>query len=56
MTYDQWKTTPPEERWGRPMCHGCDGPAPIGSDWCSDCLAEVMAEEAMREFYQWEPQ
>lgn len=55
MTYDQWKTTPPEERWGVLMCTGCDGLASSGCEYCDECADELLAADAMVEFYQWEP-
>lgn len=55
MTYDQWKTTPPEERWGVLTCASCGGWVTSG-DECADCEAERWEEEAMMAFYQWEPE
>lgn len=53
MTYDQWKTTPPEERYGY-LCE-CGNPRPSMCDRCDECTDALIAEEALMEFYQWEP-
>lgn len=55
-TYDQWKATPPEERWGcGSICQRCDEGVPLGVSHCNDCADELIADEAMNEFYRWEP-
>ncbi len=43
MTYDQWKTTPPEERWG------------TDEQLLQEEAAENIEEMAMLAFYEWEP-
>lgn len=53
MTYDQWKTTPPEERFGY-LC-ACGNNRPLMCEQCDECAAQVIEEEALMDFYVWEP-
>lgn len=59
MTYDQWKTRSPDDEWGRYLCGShlreCGNTVSTPHDICEECLEELAAEEAMFEFYQWEP-
>lgn len=60
-TYDQWKTRSPDEGLGRLTCSRCGGPdwQAMGGGHCEKCEdeieAEFTAEQALLEFYQWEP-
>lgn len=55
MTYDQWKTTDPAD-YHAAVCERCGGYLRgLWRDECPDCDDELLAEEAMLEFYQWEP-
>ena len=55
MTYDQWKTTDPNDN--APVCERCGGYLRgfLGSYECDDCANEFLAVEQMIVFYQWEP-
>lgn len=54
--YDQWKTTPPEERYGVLTCESCGEELPNGRrECCPACEDMVLADEAFVDFYQWEP-
>jgi hypothetical protein len=57
MTYDQWKCTPPEDRWPSAMhgCIQCGERAPYGCDRCDDCEDERLYNEAFEAFCDWEP-
>ncbi|MFZ5783956.1 MAG: hypothetical protein ACOY4R_27475 [Pseudomonadota bacterium] len=59
MTYDQWKTRSPDDDSLGYLCGGqgwnCGNTVSIPRDLCEECLEELAAEEAMAEFYQWEP-
>jgi hypothetical protein len=59
MTYDQWKTrSPDDERLGY-LCGGhgreCGNTVSIPHDLCEECLEALAEEEALMDFYQWEP-
>jgi hypothetical protein len=55
MTYDQWKTTDPADFYA-PVCERCGGYLRgFGRDECDVCADELLAVEAMVDFYRWEP-
>jgi hypothetical protein len=56
VTYDQWKTTDPAELYAA-VCERCGGwLRGLYRDECGDCADELLADEALMDFYQWEPE
>lgn len=56
MTYDQWKTTDPADC--APVCDVCGGYLRthlVEGRQCDACEDGALADEAMTEFYRWEP-
>lgn len=55
MTYDQWKTTDPADH--APACERCGSylRGYLGRYECDVCADELTADEAMIDFYAWEP-
>lgn len=60
MTYDHWKTRSPDDDCLGYLCGGqgwdCGNTVSMPGDFCEECMEARTAEEAMVEFYRWEPE
>lgn len=57
--YDSWKLRSPDDEWGRYLCgthlRECGNTVSVPHDLCEECQQELAEEEAMMDFYHWEP-